>query len=129
MATTASTKTTFGPYSPVRQAGNLFVVSGQVGVDPVTRQAGKTVQEQTSQALSNLSDVLAVAGLGMNDVVKTTVFLTNMDDFTAMNEVYLGYFDSPRPARSTVCVKELPRVGGGIPIMVEIEALANKNDN
>jgi 2-iminobutanoate/2-iminopropanoate deaminase len=129
VATNNKQTQTYGPYSPIRQAGNLFLVSGQVGVDPITKQAGKTIQEQTSQALANLSDVLAVDGLGMNDVVKTTVYLTDMDDFTAMNDVYLGYFESPRPARSTVSVKELPRVAGVVPIRVEIEAIATKSAN
>lgn len=117
---------TFGPYSPIRQSGNMFFISGQVGVDPETKQAGKTVEEQTSQALSNLAAVLASADLEMDNVVKTTVYLTHMDNYAAMNDVYTGYFNLPRPARAAVGVKELPRVGGDTPILVEIEAVAIK---
>ena len=119
-----SAQQTFGPYTPIIQAGNLYFVAGQVGVDPETKQAGKTIEEQTSQALSNLAAVLASANLDMQDVVKTTVYLTNMDDYDAMNSVYIGHFKSPRPARAAVGVRELPRVGGDVPLRVEIEAVA-----
>ncbi len=116
----------FGPYSPVTQAGDLYFVAGQIGVDPETKQAGKTIQEQTSQVLTNLASVLATVDLDMQDVIKTTVYLTNVDDFAAMNDVYVGHFNPPRPARSTIGIKELPRVAGDTPILVEIEAIAVK---
>lgn len=116
---------TFGPYSPVRQAGNLYFVSGQVGVDPATKQAADDVRQQASQALENLRNTLADANLTPDDVVKTTIFLVNMDDFAAVNEVYQEFFAAPRPARSTVGVAELPRVAGDTPIKVEIEAIAS----
>jgi 2-iminobutanoate/2-iminopropanoate deaminase len=100
---------TFGPYSPIRQAGELYFVSGQIGVDPAIKSAA------------------ANAGLGLGDVVKTTVFLTDMGDFAAMNEVYLKHFTStPRPARSCVAVAELPRVAD-VPLKIEIEAIADQN--
>ena len=117
---------TFGPYSPIRQAGDLYFVSGQIGVDPVTKQSVQGVREQVTQALENLKSVLASAGLTTNEVVKTTIFLANMDDFAVVNEVYESYFTEPRPARSTVAVQELPRVAGITPIKVEIEAVVHK---
>lgn len=119
---------TFGPYSPIKQAGNMFFISGQVGVDPETKQAGKTVEEQTSQALTNLAAVLASADMEMDDVIKTTVYLTHMDDYAAMNDIYTGHLNPPRPARAAVGVRELPRVGGNTPILVEIEAIATRNE-
>jgi 2-iminobutanoate/2-iminopropanoate deaminase len=114
----------FGPYSLVRRAGQYIFVSGQVGVDPTTGTAQPDITNQTKQVLQNLESALQSAGLDMNTVVKTTVFLTDMHDFEAMNAVYVAFFDAPRPARSTVAVKELPRVGGGVPLRVEIEAIA-----
>lgn len=114
----------FGPYSPVHRAGQYIFVSGQVGVDPTTGTAQPDITNQTKQVLQNLESALQSAGLDMNTVVKTTVFLTDMEDFEAMNAVYVPFFDAPRPARSTVAVKELPRVGGGVPLRVEIEAIA-----
>lgn len=119
----------FGPYSPIRQAGQFYFVSGQVGVDPVTKQTPKTASEQTSQALINLASTLANEGLEMQDVVKTTIYLANMDDFGTVNDVYSGHFQPPRPARATVAVQELPRVGGKTPILVEIEAIAMKGQH
>jgi len=118
--------TTYGPYSPVRKADNLLFVSGQVGVDPITKKASSDIAAQTEQALRNMEDVLRSAEATLQDVVKTTIFLTDMDDFEAMNAVYEKVFSTPRPARSTVCVRELPRVGGKMPIRVEIEAVACK---
>lgn len=118
--------TTFGPYTPVRQAGNLVFVSGQVGVDPVSKAAAADMTEQTKQTLRNLAAVLADNGLTMQDVIKTTVFLTDMDYFSAMNEVYEQAFSALRPARSAVAVRELPRVAGGTKLLVEIEAVAYK---
>jgi 2-iminobutanoate/2-iminopropanoate deaminase len=117
---------TFGPYSPVRQAGDFYFVSGQVGVDMATRSASLAVGDQTRQALTNLQEALKGVNLSLNNVVKTTIFVTDMADFAEVNEVYVGFFAEPRPARSTVAVKELPRVAGSTPIKVEIEAIAIK---
>jgi 2-iminobutanoate/2-iminopropanoate deaminase len=100
-----------GPYSPIRQAGSLFFVSGQIGVDPQTKSNQPSVEEQTKQALENLSATLATAGLSLTSVVKTTIFLTDMSDYAAVNAVYADFFEAPRPARSAVGVQELPRVG------------------
>ncbi len=116
----------FGPYSPARYAGNLLFVAGQVGVDPKTKAAPKDIAGQTVIALKNLERVLAEAGANLDDVVKTTIFLTNMDDFEVMNEVYEQRFNTPRPARSTMAVHELPRVGWDVKILIEIEAIAYK---
>lgn len=117
---------TFGPYSPIKKAGDYYFVSGQVGVDPSSKLTGHTIEEQTAQALVNLADVLESQGLEMKHVVKTTVYLTDMHDFKAMNEVYDGHFEGFTPARATVGVKELPHVGGEADIKVEIEAIAYK---
>jgi 2-iminobutanoate/2-iminopropanoate deaminase len=116
--------TTFGPYTPVRQAGNLLFVSGQVGIDPVSKVASTDIAEQTKQTLRNLAAVLTDNGTTMRNVVKTTVFLTDMDYFSAMNEVYEQVFSAPRPARSAIAVRELPRVAGETNLLVEIEAVA-----
>ena len=118
--------TTYGPYSPVCKAGNLLLVSGQVGVDPITKEASTDIVAQTEQALHNMEDVLRSVEATLQDVVKTTIFLTDMNDFAAMNSVYEKVFSAPRPARSTVSVRELPRVGGTTPIRIEIEAVAYK---
>jgi 2-iminobutanoate/2-iminopropanoate deaminase len=116
--------TTYGPYAPVRQVGNLLFISGQVGIDPVTKTAARDIERQTEQVLKNMEQALSAVGANLQDVVKTTVFLTDMDNFTPMNRVYEQVFHAPRPARSTVGVLELPRVGGETPILVEIEAVA-----
>ncbi len=118
-------ETAYGPYSPITRAGELFFVSGQVGIDPANKTAPLTIEQQTAQAMANLSQVLETAGLTLDNVVKTTVFLTDMSDFSAMNTEYLRHFDVPRPARSTVGVAELPRLGGDVPLFVEIEAIAS----
>jgi len=112
-----------GPYSQAVQVGNLLFTSGQIALDPTTGQvvAGGIV-EQTAQVMKNLTAVLAAAGLGMADVVKTTVFLKSMNDFAAMNEIYAKYL-APQgavpPARSTVEVARLPK-----DVLVEIEVIA-----
>lgn len=114
----------FGPYSAIRQAGDLYFVSGQVGVNPDTKTAPADTAAQTRQALTNLKSTLASAGLSLDQVVKTTIFVTDISEFSLVNEVYVEFFSSPRPARSTVGVKELPKVAGDTPIKVEIEAIA-----
>jgi 2-iminobutanoate/2-iminopropanoate deaminase len=116
--------TAYGPYSPVREIDNLLFVSGQIGIDATTKQAPDSIEEQTKLAIHNMEQALIDVGASLPDVVKTTVFLTNMDDFTAMNKVYETLFKAPRQARSTICVKELHRVGGTAALIVEIEAIA-----
>lgn len=116
----------FGPYTPVRKAGDFFFVSGQIGVNPDTKIASSDIAGQTDRALQNMALALATVGLKLEDVVKATVFLTDMGNFAAMNEVYVRHFAAPRPARSAIAVRELPRVGGVTPLLIEIEAVAYK---
>ena len=116
----------YGPYSPVRRSGGFLLVSGQVGINPDTKTAEVDAAKQCKQALENMKSALYESGADMQDIVKTTIFLTNMGDFDAVNTVYEQFFHAPRPARSTVGVQELPRVGGEVPLVVEIEAVAYK---
>ena len=109
-----------GPYSQGIHAGNFVFCAGQLGLDPAT---GKLmvggVEAQTRRAMQNLAGVLQAAGSSLNQIVKTTVFLANMDDFQKMNAVYAEFFSAAPPARSTVQVARLPRDAA-----VEIEAIA-----
>ena len=115
----------YGPYSPIKQADNFYFISGQVGIDPQTKLASKDIKQQTVQTLENLKSLLAAHGLTLNKVAKTTVYLKNMTDFNDMNEVYLTYFDEPRPARSCVEVSGLPKLAD-TGLLIEIEAVAHK---
>jgi 2-iminobutanoate/2-iminopropanoate deaminase len=109
-----------GPYSQAVRAGDLVFASGQIPIDPATGEfVAGGVAEQTEQVLRNLTAVFEAAGVGMKQVVKTTVFLADMDDFTAMNEVYGRVFGVEPPARATVEAARLPRDA-----RVEIEAIA-----
>ena len=109
-----------GPYSQAIRTGNLLFLSGQLGIDPATGDfVPGAVSEQTEQVFKNIRAVLAEAGLTWENVVKTTVFLADMADFSAMNAVYGQYFTPPYPARSTIAVKTLPKNG-----LVEIEIIA-----
>jgi 2-iminobutanoate/2-iminopropanoate deaminase len=114
----------FGPYSPIRQVGQYAFLSGQVGVDPVNGHIDADPVKQAWQALRNVDTLLGSVGLRMDQVVETTVFVTDMDDFADINEVYGDFFQPPYPARAFVAVKELPRVGGDVPVKVEIKAIA-----
>ncbi len=109
-----------GPYSQAVKAGNLLFCSGQIPLDPATGALVEdTVQAQTTRALNNLKAVLSQAGGSLENVVKTTVFLRDMDDFGEMNQVYQGFFEKDCPARSAVQVAKLPKNA-----RVEIEAIA-----
>jgi len=109
-----------GPYSQAVRAGNMIFASGQIPLDPATKEfVPGGVAEQTEQVLKNLTAVFAAAGVGLDQVVKTTVFLADMNDFNAMNEVYGKYFGQNPPARATVQAARLPRDA-----KVEIEAIA-----
>ena len=112
-----------GPYSQAVDSGaGLVFVSGQLPIDPATGAfPDGGVKEQTRQSLTNASAILEEAGLGLGNVVKTTVFLADMADFAAMNEVYSQFFTAPFPARSAVAVKSLPKGA-----LVEIECIASK---
>ena len=110
-----------GPYSQAIRVGELLFLSGQVPIDPATGAVVEgNIQEQARQSLTNLKAILNEAGTNMGAVVKTTVFLKNMDDFAAMNEVYAQFFQQPYPARSAVQVAKLPK-----DVLVEIEAIAH----
>ena len=110
-----------GPYSQAIRAGNLLFVSGQIPIDPSTGSliADKSIGAQTRRALWNLQGIVSAAGGSMDHVVKTTVFLKNMNDFGEMNSVYAGFFGSRAPARSTVEVARLPR-----DVSIEIDCIA-----
>lgn len=111
-----------GPYSQAIAAGGMLYVSGMLGIDPATGAMQETVVDQAEQALKNLTAVLNEAGLDSSAVVKTTVFLTDLTFFGAVNEVYADYFSAPYPARSCVEVKALPKGA-----FFEIEAIAALN--
>ena len=109
-----------GPYSQAVRAGNLLFVSGQIPVDPATGEVVEpTIQAQAKRSLDNVKAVLEAAGASLDNVVKTTVFLKNMDDFVEMNRVYKTFFTADCPARSAVQVGKLPK-----DVLVEIEAIA-----
>lgn len=122
LSTTAA-PAALGPYSQAIVAGNTVYVSGQVPIDPATGQfAEGGIKELTRQSLTNIQHILAEAGLTMQHVVKTSVFLADMDDFAEMNEVYATFFAAPFPARSAVAVKTLPKGA-----RIEIECIAVKD--
>lgn len=109
-----------GPYSQAIKAGNLLFCSGQIPLDPATGEiVPGDVVLQAEQVMKNIIATLEAAGAGLNDVVKTTIFLADMGDFAAVNQVYGSYFSSHKPARSTVAVKTLPRNA-----LLEIEVIA-----
>ena len=109
-----------GPYSQAIQVGNLVYTSGQIPIDPATGQFVEGgIMNQTRQSLLNVKAILEEVGLTMGDVVKTTVFMADMNDFADMNAVYAEFFAEPYPARSAVAVKTLPKGA-----LVEIEVIA-----
>ena len=109
-----------GPYSQAIQVGNLVYTSGQIPIDPATGSfAEGGIKEQTRQSLTNVKAILEEAGLSLSNVVKTTVFMADMNDFADMNAVYAAFFKEPYPARSAVAVKMLPKGA-----LVEIEVVA-----
>ncbi len=109
-----------GPYSQAVRAGDFVYVSGQLPIDPASGSfSGEDIVSQTRQSLTNIQDILAAAGLTMDDVVKTTVLLKNMNDFSRMNEEYARFFTGVCPARAAFEVSAIPRAA-----LVEIEAVA-----
>ena len=119
---TGKAPSAIGPYSQAIQVGNLVYTSGQIPIDPATGafvEGG--IKEQTRRSLLNVKAVLEEAGLTMGDVVKTTVFMTDMNDFADMNSVYAEFFSEPYPARSAVAVKTLPK---GALVEIEVVAIA-----
>lgn len=111
-----------GPYSQAIEVNGFVFASGQIPINPATGEMIQgDVKEQTRQALTNASEVMKAAGIDLSHVVKTTVFLSDMNDFAAMNEVYATFFSAPFPARSAVAVKTLPKGA-----LVEVECIAVK---
>jgi 2-iminobutanoate/2-iminopropanoate deaminase len=111
-----------GPYSQAIRSSGFVFVSGQVALDPQTGEfVGTDVRQQTERVMENLKGILEASGASLNHVVKTTVFLQDMNDFAAMNEVYARYFTSAPPARSTVQVARLPKDA-----LVEIDVIASR---
>ncbi len=111
-----------GPYSQAIEANGFIFASGQIPIDPKTGNlVEKNIRKQTIQAITNAGNILKAAGADLSKVVKTTVYLADMNDFTAMNEIYAQYFSEPYPARSAVAVKDLPKGA-----LVEVEVLAAK---
>ncbi|MBP3374078.1 MAG: RidA family protein [Bacteroidaceae bacterium] len=113
-----------GPYSQAIEVNGFVFASGQIPIDPTTGEFVEGgIQEQTRQALTNASNILKQAGTDLGHVVKTTVFLSSITDFAAMNEIYAQFFKEPYPARSAVAVKDLPKGA-----LVEVEVLAVKSE-
>ena len=118
---TVNAPAAIGPYSQAIAAGEFVYLSGQLGVDPATGNMENGVEAQAERAISNMKAILAEAGLDISRVIKTTVFLKDMGDFSAVNAIYAKHFQQPYPARSCVQVAELPKGG-----LVEIEAVCVK---
>jgi 2-iminobutanoate/2-iminopropanoate deaminase len=110
-----------GPYSQGIRSGEFVFCSGQLGLDPTTGELADGVEAQAERSLRNLQSVLDAAGLTFDDVVKTTIFLADVNDFAAVNAVYAKFMPEPPPARSTIGVAALPKGG-----LVEIEAIARR---
>jgi 2-iminobutanoate/2-iminopropanoate deaminase len=118
---TGGAPSAIGPYSQAIRSGDMVFCSGQLGLDPATGELAEGVEAQAERALRNLRSVLDAAGLGFDDVVKTTIFLADMKDFEVVNGVYSRFMPDPPPARSTIQVAALPKGG-----LVEIEAIARR---
>ncbi|MFG6392239.1 MAG: RidA family protein [Candidatus Amulumruptor sp.] len=116
---TAEAPGAIGPYSQGIDLGNIVFCSGQIPINPATGAMPEGITAQTEQAIANVKALLKSIGLGLENVVKTTVFLADIADFAAMNEVYASHFTEPFPARSAVAVKDLPKGA-----LVEVEVIA-----
>ena len=120
LVTAAGAAKAIGPYSPAVKIGNLLFLSGSIPLDPVSGQlVDGGITEQTTRVMENIKALLAAAGADLNQVVRTTVFMIDLGEFAAMNEIYASYFSAPYPARSTVQVVKLPK-----DVRVEIDVIA-----
>jgi 2-iminobutanoate/2-iminopropanoate deaminase len=120
LVTAAGAAKAIGPYSPGLKVGNLLFLSGSIPLDPVSGQlVAGGIGEQTTRVMENIKALLEAAGVGFNHVARTTVFMVDLGEFAAMNEIYSSYFTAPYPARSTVQVVKLPR-----DVRVEIDVIA-----
>jgi 2-iminobutanoate/2-iminopropanoate deaminase len=118
--TSPSAAPAIGPYSPALRVGNLLFLSGQIPLDPASGQIVEgDIRAQTARVLENLGELLRAGGAGFSHVARTTIFLADMNDFAAVNEVYASYFSQPYPARATVQAARLPK-----DVRVEIDAIA-----
>ena len=116
---TTNAPAAIGPYSQGLTAGNMTFISGQIPVDPATGTMADTIEEQATQALTNLKNVLAAAGLTTANVIKTVIFLADLNDFAVVNGIYESFFTAPFPARSCVQVAGIPKGA-----KIEIECIA-----
>jgi 2-iminobutanoate/2-iminopropanoate deaminase len=120
LITAAGSAKAIGPYSPALKVGHMLFLSGSIPLDPVSGQLVEGgIKEQTTRVMENIKALLAAAGAGFNNVARTTVFMVDLGEFAAMNEIYSSYFTAPYPARSTVQVVKLPR-----DVRVEIDVIA-----
>ena len=117
---TSNAPDAIGPYSQAVKINNIVYLSGQIAINPQTQEfMDESVEVQTKQVLDNIKAVLEAADSSLEMVVKTTIYLTNIDDFSKVNEIYSSYFSTSKPARSTVCVAKLPKGA-----QIEIDAIA-----
>jgi 2-iminobutanoate/2-iminopropanoate deaminase len=120
LITAAGAARAIGPYSPALKVGNMLFLSGSIPLDPVSGQLVEGgIKEQATRVMENIKALLAAAGADFSNVARTTVFMVDLGEFAAMNEIYASYFTAPYPARSTVQVAKLPR-----DVRVEIDVIA-----
>ena len=120
MVTAPNAAPAIGPYSPALRVGNLLFLSGQIPLDPATGQlVDGDISAQTTRVLQNMGELLTAGGAGFANVVRTTIFLADMNDFATVNSIYASFFSEPYPARATVQVARLPK-----DVRVEIDAIA-----
>lgn len=120
LVTAAGAPKAIGPYSPALKVGNMLFLSGSIPLDPASGQlVDGGIKEQTTRVMENIKGLLAAAGADFHHIVRTTVFMVDLGEFAAMNEIYASYFSAPYPARSTVQVVKLPR-----DVRVEIDVIA-----
>ncbi|HIT85078.1 MAG TPA: RidA family protein [Candidatus Ornithomonoglobus intestinigallinarum] len=117
---TTNAPAAIGPYSQAIKTGNLLFTSGQIPIDPATGQIPEGVEAQAEQALTNVKNLIEAAGASIENTIKTTVFIKNMDDFGKINEIYAKYFTEPFPARSCVEVARLPK-----DVLLEVETIVS----
>ena len=117
---TSEAPNAIGPYSQAVRTDKMVYLSGQIAINPKTQQfIDGDIETQTKQVLDNLKAIIEASGSSLESVIKTTIYLTNIDDFPKVNDIYASYFSSGRPARSTVCVLKLPKNA-----KIEIDAIA-----
>ena len=118
---TTNAPAAIGPYSQAVEAGGFVFASGQIPIDPATGNIPEGIEAQARQALTNVKNLIEASGLTLDDVVKTSVFIKNMDDFAKVNEIYATFFTKDFPARSCVEVARLPK-----DVLIEVEVIASK---